>query len=110
MSIDFDDRKTCGLLPDLCLDWDLRANELSDDTELISYWENNLQKVLQKSSKVVAGNMGTKSIVYSADNATIDLIKEHFKELDLHTIHYDDILKCENCLHHDYLDENFQSS
>lgn len=110
VTIDFDDRKTCGLLPDLCLDWDLRADELADDTELVAYWENNLKKVLDKSSLVVAGNMGTKSILFSADDATIKLIEENFKELKLQTIDYDNILKCENCLHHDYLDDAFKIS
>lgn len=108
VTIDFDDRKTCGLLPDLCLTWDFRADEISDDTELVTYWEDNLQKVLDQSSKVVAGNMGTKSILYSADEDTIELIKQYFKELHLETIEYDNILKCENCLHHDYLDESFE--
>ena len=108
VTIDFDDRKTCGLLPDLCLTWDFRTDELEDNAELISYWEDNLKKVLEQSQKVVAGNMGTKSIVYSADQHTIDLIKNSFKELHLDTIIYEDIIKCENCLHHDYLDENFE--
>lgn len=109
VTIDFDDRKTCGLLPDLCLQWDFRTDELDDNTELISYWEDNLKKVLTQSSKVVAGNMGTKSIIYSADEETIKLIEENFKELALNSIDYENIIKCENCLHHDYLDENFKA-
>ena len=108
VTIDFDDRKTCGLLPDLCLQWDFRTDELEDNEELISYWENNLKKVLNDSQKVIAGNVGTKSILYSADEFTIGLIEKTFKELNLKTITYDDIMKCENCLHHDYLDENFE--
>ena len=109
VTIDFDDRKTCGLLPDLCLQWDFRTDELDDNTELISYWEDNLKKVLEQSSKVVAGNMGTKSIIYSADEKTIQLIEANFKELALNSIEYENIIKCENCLHHDYLDENFKA-
>lgn len=104
VTIDFDDRKTCGLLPELCLSWDERSEELEDNTELLDYWTKNLEKVLTKSKKVVAGNIGTKSIVYSADEDTILLIKESFKELLLGTLEYDSIIKCENCLQVDYLD------
>jgi hypothetical protein len=107
VSIDFDDVRTCGLLPHLCLKWDFRTDEMDDNTDLVEYWEGNLKKILAVSSSVVAGNLGTKSIVYSADERTIGLIDEIFKELQLEEIEYESILKCENCLHHDYLDENF---
>lgn len=107
VTIDFDDRKTCGLLPDLCLRWDFRTDELEDNEELVNYWEKNLEKVLAVSTNVVAGNMGTKSILYSADEKAIAAIQANYPELQLHTIEYDDIIKCENCLHHDYLDEEF---
>ena len=33
VTIDFDDRKTCGLLPDLCLQWDFRTDELDELSE-----------------------------------------------------------------------------
>lgn len=103
VAIDFDDKKTCGLLPDLCLSWDLKTEELEDNDELIKYWEDNLQKIIKHSDKIVAGNIGTKSIVYSADEETIKLINEVFSELALHEIEYDNILQCENCLKYDYL-------
>lgn len=109
VSIDFDDVRTCGLLPDLCLRWDFRTDDMEDNTELVRYWEENLKKIVSLSSSVVAGNLGTKSIIYSADERTIGLIKDVFKELTLHEIEYEDILKCENCLHHDYLDKNFKA-
>ncbi len=109
VTIDFDDRKTCGLLPELCLQWDFRTDELEDNEELINYWEDNLKKVLAVSQNVVAGNVGTKSILYSADQKAIEAIKSTFKELELSHIDYKEIMKCENCLHHDYLDENFNA-
>lgn len=102
VTIDFDDRKTCGLLPELCLTWDERSEELEDNRELLDYWKTNLEKVLKKSKKVVTGNLGTKSILYAKDQETIELIKTSFKELVLDTIEYDDIIKCENCLEIDY--------
>lgn len=108
VTIDFSDKRTCGLLPDLCLQWDLRHDELDDNTELVEYWENNLKKVLEKSDKIVSGNLGAKSILYSADSSTINVIKDVFKELKLKTIDYENVIKCEHCLHHDYLNENFK--
>ncbi len=39
VSIDFNDRKTCGLLPALCLQWDEKYDELEDNEELLKYWK-----------------------------------------------------------------------
>ncbi len=108
ITIDFNDKKTCGLLPELCLEWDERYEELDDNQELISYWETNLKKVTNKTSNIVCGNIETKSILYSADSYAITLIKEAFKEIELHTIDYDSITKCDHCLDYDYLDKNFK--
>lgn len=103
VTIDFSDRKTCGLLPDLCLQWDERYDELQDNTELTKYWERNLQKVLEQTQDVVSGNIGSKSVVYSAEAQAIGAIQEAFKELKLQQIEYDDIMKCEHCLQYDYV-------
>ncbi len=107
ITIDFDDRKTCGLLPELCLNWDEKYEALEDNVDLINYWETNFKKIADKTDKIVAGNIEAKSIVYSADEEVISLIKETFKEINLKTIEYDDIMRCDHCLTHDYLDENF---
>ncbi|NVJ54240.1 MAG: hypothetical protein HWD90_11120 [Campylobacteraceae bacterium] len=107
ITIDFYDKRTCGLLPDLCVQWDIRYDELEDNDELISYWENSLENVLSKTDKVVSGTVDGKSILYSADKDAIKIIQDEFKELELETIDYDDIMKCENCIKHDYIaDEN----
>lgn len=103
ITIDFDDKKTCGLLPDLCLQWDTRYDELEDNEELINYWDNNLNRVLSQTKKVVCGNIGEKSIVYSADKDAIEIIAKEFKELKLQKINYEDIIHCENCITNDYL-------
>lgn len=103
ITIDFYDKRTCGLLPDLCLQWDIRSDELEDNEELINYWEDNLKRVLAKTKKVVCGNIDGKSILYSADKDAIDIIKEYFKELELSKIDYEDINKCEHCIKNDYI-------
>jgi len=108
ITIDFDDRKTCGLLPELCLNWDEKFEALEDNQDLISYWDENLKKITEKTNKIVAGNIDAKSIIYSADEEVIALIKNSFKEINLKTINYDDIMKCDHCLTHDYLDKNFK--
>lgn len=108
VTIDFNDRKTCGLLPELCLKWDEKSDELEDNEELLKYWENNLNKILAKTHNVVSGNMGSKSIVYSNDEAAVALIKEVFSNLVLKTIDYEDIIKCEHCLKYDYLNKDFK--
>ncbi len=109
ISIDFDDRKTCALLPKLCLQWDEKYEELEDNAELLQYWEDGMQNILKTSKNIVSGNMGTKSIVYSAEEKTIKLIEESFKDLKLASIEYEDILRCENCIKYDYLDKNFKA-
>ncbi|XOB63546.1 hypothetical protein ACMC56_06965 [Campylobacterota bacterium DY0563] len=105
ITIDFYDKRTCGLLPDLCLNWDIRYDELEDNDELLKYWEESLNRVLSKTKNVVSGNMDGKSILYSADDEAIKIIKEEFKELELNKINYEDIIKCENCLKNDYLEK-----
>jgi hypothetical protein len=109
ITIDFDDRKTCGLLPDLCLEWDEKSEELEDNQKLIDYWENNMEKVLSKTDKIVSGNIGSKAVVYSANEEAISIIRDTFKDLNLSSIEYEDIAKCERCLKYDYLDKNFIS-
>lgn len=107
ITIDFDDRRTCGLLPNLCTDWDGRSTELEENEDLINFWESKVKEVLEKTHRVVTGNIDTKSILYSADMDAIEAIREAFKGLELQTIKYDEIIKCENCLQYDYLDDNF---
>ena len=103
VSLDFDDIKSCGLLPDMCIDWDHGSEELTENEKLLSYWDNNVQEILKKTDKVVLGNIGTKSIIYSADKEAIELIKEQFKEIELSSVDYDEIEQCENCIKIDYL-------
>ncbi len=109
VSIDFDDRKTCALLPKLCLQWDEKYEELEDNADLLQYWENGIQNILKTTQNIVSGNMGTKSIVYSAEKETIKIIQKYFEDLKLETIDYEDILKCDNCIKYDYLDKNFKT-
>ena len=108
ITIDFNDKRTCGLLPELCLEWDEKYDELDDNQELIKYWESNLKKITDKTHNIVSGNIETKSLVYSADPYAIELIKDVFKEIKTKTIDYNNILKCDHCLEYDYLDENFK--
>ncbi len=103
ITLDFDDMKSCGLLPDLCRDWDHRSEELTENEKLLSYWDNNIQELLKKTDKVVLGNIGNKSVVYSGDEKTVALIREQFKEIELSKINYDEIDQCENCIKVDYL-------
>lgn len=97
ITMDFYDKRICSLLPDLCLQWDIRYDELVDNYELIQYWEDTLGRVLEKTDKVVSCNIDGKSILYSADKKAIEIIKDEFKELELSTISYEDIIKCQNC-------------
>jgi len=103
VTLDFDDMKSCGLLPDLCLDWDHRSEELTENEKLLSYWDKNVEELLEKTDKVVLGNIGNKSVVYSADEKAVELIKNQFKEMQLSSIKYDEIDQCENCIKVDYL-------
>ncbi len=106
VTLDFDDVKSCGLLPDLCVDWDHRSEELTENEKLLSYWEENIQKLLEKTNNVVVGNIENKSIAYSADDKAIQIIKKLFKEIKLSSIHYDEIQQCQNCIKHDYLKDS----
>ncbi len=103
ITIDFYDKRTCGLLPDQCINWDASSEELEDNEDLLNYWESNLKKVLSKTKNVINANIGGKSILYSADNEAIKIIKDEFKELELSTIDYDDINRCDNCIKFDYI-------
>jgi len=108
ITIDFSDRRTCGLLPHLCLQWDEKFDELDDNEELINYWESNLKKITDKTDKIVCGNIEAKSMLYSADPETITLIKETFKEIQIEKVNYSNVIKCDHCLVYDYLDKNFK--
>jgi len=103
VSLDFDDMRSCGLLPDLCVGWDHGSEDLTENQELLSYWDNNIREVLNKTDKIVLGNINTKSVVYTADEKAINIIKEQFKEIELSCVDYDDIEQCENCIKVDYL-------
>ncbi|PLY05177.1 MAG: hypothetical protein C0625_14195 [Arcobacter sp.] len=103
VTLDFDDMRSCGLLPDLCADWDHRSEELTENEKLLSYWDNNIKELLKKTDKVILGNIGNKSVLYSADENTVQLIKEQFKEMELSKIMYEEIDQCENCIKVDYL-------
>ncbi len=106
VTLDFNDMKSCGLLPELCLDWDHRSEELSENEKLISYWEHNLQNLLKETKNVVVGNIENRSIIYSADKKAIDLIQKHFKEIELSTVLYEELIQCDYCIKHDYLKVN----
>lgn len=103
VSLDFDDMRSCGLLPDMCRDWDHGSEDLSENEKLLSYWDNNVKEVLEKTDKVVLGNIGTKSVLYSADEDAVELIKKQFKEMELSSLDYTEIEHCENCIKVDYL-------
>ena len=103
ISLDFDDMRSCGLLPDMCINWDHGSEELSENEKLLSYWDKNVQEILNKTNKVVLGNIGTKSVIYSGDKEAIELIKNQFKEIELSSLDYNEIDQCENCIKIDYL-------
>lgn len=103
VTLDFDDMKSCGLLPDMCINWDHGSEELSENEKLLAYWDDNVKEVLNKTDKVVLGNIGTKSVIYSGDKESIELIKKQFKEIELSSVNYDEIYQCENCIKIDYL-------
>ncbi|OUR72429.1 hypothetical protein A9Q76_03780 [Arcobacter sp. 31_11_sub10_T18] len=108
ITIDFNDKRTCGLLPELCLDWDERYDELDDNQELIDYWESNLKKVTDKTKKIVSGNIEAKSILYSADEEAIQIIRDNFPEIKIGTILYSEVNHCDHCLDYDYLNKDFK--
>ena len=43
VTLDFDDMRSCGLLPDLCADWDHRSEELTENEKLLY---NKLLRIL----------------------------------------------------------------
>ena len=55
ITIDFDDKKTCGLLPELCLNWDEKYEELEDNEDLLQYWETNFKKITGETQNIIAG-------------------------------------------------------
>lgn len=103
ITLDFNDMKSCGLLPDMCLDWDHRSEELSENQKLLSYWDKHLKDLLDETNKVVVINDEHKSMVYSKDKNAVDLIKKHFKEIELSAIDYENMNRCDYCVQHDYL-------
>ncbi|RXJ96477.1 hypothetical protein CRV00_02355 [Malaciobacter molluscorum] len=107
ITIDFDDKKTCGLLPDLCFEWDEKFEELEDNQKLIKYWENNVNKVLSQTKNIITGTINSRAIICSANDEAIKIIKETFKDLELSTISYEELMQCESCLSHNYLDNDF---
>lgn len=104
VTLNFDDIRSCGLLPKMCKDWDSRSEDLTDNEKLVSYWNDNIQKLLQKTKNIIYGDLQDTSIVFSADEEAISYIKEIFKELELISMEYEDIMRCENCIKHDYLE------
>lgn len=103
ITIDFNDIKSCGILPDMCVDFDQRSDELSENENLLAYWDNRLENLMKETKDLVIVNDENKSLVYSANEKAIDLIKKHFKELELSSIDYEEIHKCDFCVQHDYL-------
>ena len=104
VTLDFDDIKSCGLIPRLCIGWDSRYDDLAENQKLLSYWNDNIDELFSKTKNIIFGNIGNKSIVFSADEEAISLIKEIFKEIELISIEYEDIMRCENCIKHDDLE------
>lgn len=104
VTLNFDDIRSCGLLPKLCIGWDSRYEDLTENEKLVSYWDKNIEKLLEKTKDIVYGDIGEISIVFSANEEAISYIKEIFKELELTSMEYEDIMRCENCIKHDYLE------
>ena len=103
ITLDFTDLKSCGIKPDMCLEFDHRFDELSENEKLISYWESNIKKVLEETDKVVVLNDEHKSMVYSADEEAIEIIKKHFKEISLSKVSDEELDRCDTCVQQDYL-------
>ncbi|MGB7403122.1 MAG: hypothetical protein WA916_11090 [Arcobacter sp.] len=104
ITLDFKDMKTCGLLPDLCLHWDIKYDELGDNEELLEYWQKHIDNIFKQTKNVVyVNNDKGRSLIYSADYVAIDIISKEFKDLKLDKVMYDDIISCETCIGHDYL-------
>ncbi len=103
ITLDFDDIKTCGLLPDLCANWDRRSEELVELETIAQYWDENIKILLKQTKKLIIGNIGNKSIVYSYDKDAILKIKETFKEFTLTQMEYKVINHDIDYIVHDYL-------
>lgn len=103
VTLDFNDMRTCGIIPDVCIDFDHRSEELEENEKLLSYWDEHVKELLKDTKNVVIGNLNHSSIVYSADKDAIDSIKKHFPEIDLSTAEYEEITKCDYCITHDYM-------
>jgi len=103
ITMDFDDIRTCGLIPDSCTNWDHGSEDLNENEAFDLYWNKNIQELLAKTQKVVVGNDGNKSLVYTADEEALSYIKEIFKEIKVTTIEYEDINQCERCVTLDYI-------
>jgi hypothetical protein len=103
VTMDFDDIRTCGLVPESCTDWDRGSEELNENHAFDLYWNKNIQELLSKTQKVVLGSDGNKSLVYTGDAEALIYIKEIFKEININTIEYEDINQCERCISLDYL-------
>lgn len=109
ITLDFDDIRTCGLLPDLCSNWDRRSEELVELETIAAYWDNNIKSLLDQTHKLIIGNIGNKSIVYSNDENAILKIKSTFKEFELNSMEYDDINHDLDYIVHDYLKYSLES-
>lgn len=104
ITLDFFDKRTCGLLPDLCIQWDIRYDELEDNEQLLEYWDTHINNILQQTKNVVyVNNNNGRSLIYSADKDAIAVISNEFKDLQLQKIKYEEIINCETCVSHDYL-------
>jgi len=103
ITMNFDDIRTCGMIPDACANWDHGSEELSENEAFDLYWNQNIQKLLAKTQKVVIGSDGNKSLVYTADKEALSYIKEIFKEMIIDSIEYENINQCDRCITLDYL-------
>jgi len=104
ITFDFYDKKTCGMLPDLCLELDERYDELEDNEKLLSYWERGVENILSQTNKVIHGTIDGKSIIYSADKEAIEIISNEFADLELQAIHYKELTDYEEeCFTNNYL-------
>ncbi|ADG94502.1 hypothetical protein Arnit_2854 [Arcobacter nitrofigilis DSM 7299] len=104
ITLDFFDKKTCALLPDLCLQWDIKYDELGDNKELLEYWEKHINNILEQTKDIVyVNNNEGRSLIYSANNEAIEIISKEFKDLKLQKVMYEDIISCETCVEHNYL-------
>lgn len=101
--LDYKDKKSCALLPDKCLAWDEKSEELQENEELIKYFEKNLDKVFSQTNKIIGGSIEGRGIVCSDDEEAIEIINNTFKELDLQNISSNEISKYNTSLKYNYL-------